>query len=102
MHDARIFRKSVLYLIGATRGGPMRLRIISELMKKPLNPNMLAQMLGVDYKTIVHHLDVLRKNNWVVKDGKKYAEVFMLAFTEEQKQVFQAILAEIGKKALKG
>ncbi|MBI5553893.1 MAG: winged helix-turn-helix transcriptional regulator [Candidatus Diapherotrites archaeon] len=98
MYDARIFRKNVLFLIGATRGGPLRARIIQELIEAPSNPNQLARTLGVDYKTITHHLSVLRKNQWVYSDRENYGEQFFLAFTEEQKTDFALLMSSFGKK----
>lgn len=76
----------------------MRAKIISLLIQKPLNPNQLAQMLGVDYKTIRHHLDVMLKNNWVTRNEDKYGELFFTAFADDQKQVFNEIMGKIGKK----
>lgn len=100
MFDARTFRKNLSFLLTATRGGPMRARILGKLLEKPLNPNMLAQDLGVDYKTITHHLDVLRKNNLVTGSGQKYAELYKHAFTEDQKLVFLEVCFGVLEKRL--
>ena len=98
MHDLKAFRKNVWYLVGATRGGPMRIRIIYELMDRPLNANQLTKKLGVDYKTVRHHLEVLKKNNWITMGEENYGSLFFPAFTEEQKQVFEEVFLKIGKK----
>ncbi|HLC92721.1 MAG TPA: winged helix-turn-helix domain-containing protein [archaeon] len=98
MLSAKAFEKNALFLIGATRGGPMRARIMRLLLQKPQNPNMLAQMLGVDYKTVTHHLDVLKKHNWVIGSAQKYGETFMPTFTREERAVFEGIMGESGKK----
>ncbi len=98
MSGLKVFRKTMLYLLGATRGGPMRAKIISLLIQKPLNTNQLSQMLGFDYKTIIHHLDVMLKNNWVTRNEDKYGELFFTAFVDDQKQVFNEIMGKIGKK----
>ncbi|MFH1256632.1 MAG: winged helix-turn-helix domain-containing protein [Candidatus Diapherotrites archaeon] len=101
MFDSDAFHRNVWYLIGATRGGPLRASIMGELMERPLNPNQLAERLGVDYKTITHHLSVLKKHNWVTSGSEKYAELFYPAFTDEQNAIFREILAKIGKSIKK-
>ncbi len=98
MLPLKAFEKNAWYLIGATRGGPMRAIIMRELMERPLNPNQLAKLLGVDYKTITHHLEALLRNNWVTRNSKKYAELYFPAFTVEETRVFMEIVREIGEK----
>ncbi len=98
MPNPRIFERSAKYLISATRGGPTRAVIMHELLQKPQNPNRLAEKLGLDYKTITHHLQVLRRINWVTTNSDKYGEVFSPTFTEEERAIFERICAGIGKK----
>lgn len=98
MFDSRIFEKNVWFLLGGTRGGAMRARIMHELMVRPQNANQLAEKIGVDYKTVRHHLDVLLKNNWITPSQNKYGEQFFVAFTPEQQTVFERIWSQIGKK----
>jgi len=97
MPDTRIFERSAKYLISATRGGPMRAMILQELIKMPLNPNQLALRLGVDYKTIAHHLGVLKKMNWVTSGAEKYGGMFVPTFTPEERGVFNRIAQNLGK-----
>lgn len=55
--------KPVLWhLLGGTRGGPWRLRMLVALRERPYNVNQLATLLGLDYKTVQHHLRVLVEN----------------------------------------
>ncbi|MEK6988099.1 MAG: winged helix-turn-helix domain-containing protein, partial [Candidatus Thermoplasmatota archaeon] len=49
------------YLIAGTRGGINRARILWSLRNRPHNANDLAEFLGLDYKTVRHHLDILRE-----------------------------------------
>ena len=98
MQDFKRFQKTVRFLLIGTRGGFMRGRIMQELFLAPLNPNQLAQKLGVDYKTIQHHLGVLLKNNWVVRKSESYGEAFFPAFSREEKTLFESVWAQIGKK----
>ena len=98
MDNLRAFKKNVWYLIGASRGGPMRVKIVKELMTRPLNSNQLSERLKVDYKTIRHRLEVMQKNNWITSGKEKYGSLYFTAFTEEEKQVFEEIWNKIGKK----
>jgi len=101
MENISAFRKNVWYLIGATRGGPTRARLINELLDRPLNPNQLSETLGMDYKTILHHLEVLKKNNWVTAKGDRYGNLFFTAFTGDEKAAFHEIWAKIREKNFK-
>jgi len=98
MNNSRVFKKMVKYLLIASRGGPMRARIINVLIEMPRNPNQLADLLKVDYKTITHHLGVLKKNNWVTGSEDKYGVIFKSPFTNEEKEAFNEVWIEIGKK----
>jgi len=64
------------YLLGGTRGGPLRIRILRLLRERPYNTNQLADKLDVDYKTVQHHLEVLEENEVVVPSGEDYGVVF--------------------------
>lgn len=76
-------RKLLLYLFTSTRGGFTRLRIIMMLLEKPYNTHQLAQTLGLDYKSVQHHMKVLEKNNLVSKIGEKYGAIFHLSILLE-------------------
>jgi len=96
--NPRAFRKNLIYLMAGSRGGPMRVKIMNELILKPMNPNQLSEKLMVDYKTITHHLSVLIKQNWITRSSEKYAELFSSAFADDQIEVFNEVLSKIGKK----
>jgi DNA-binding transcriptional ArsR family regulator len=50
------------------------------LHDRPHNANALASLLGLDYKTIRHHLDVLRENGCVMLLGEdNYAVLYSLS-----------------------
>ncbi len=87
------------WLIAGTRGGIMRARIIMALKETPMNANQLANFLGVDYRTIRHHLEILEKNRIVTSAGDKYAVTYFLSSEmEENYSVFEEIWKKIGKK----
>ena len=78
-------------LFVGSRGRTNRIRIISVLRKRPRNRNQLATELGMDYKSIQHHIKILEGNNLVKKIGNHYgvtyyvSELFMhneIAFDE--------------------
>ncbi len=72
-------RKLLLYLFTSTRGGFTRLRIVSLLLKQPYNTHQMSQELGLDYKAVQHHMNVLEKNNLVSSSGEKYGATFRLS-----------------------
>jgi len=84
-------KKLFWLLFAGSRGSDNRIRIMSELRKRPINTNQLSNELGMDYKGTQHHLKNLEENNLVKKTGNKYgityhvSELFMhneIAFDE--------------------
>ena len=91
-------RRTLLYLVSATRGGPARAKIITTLKDEPMNVNQLAERLGHDYSTIKHHLDVLRENKLVEVAGGKYGQLYFLSSDlQENYGIFIEILGKSGK-----
>ena len=45
-------------LIGR-KGGRTTIMIIDKLLLKPYNANELSKILNLDYKTIVHHINII-------------------------------------------
>ena len=87
------------WLIAGTRGGPTRARIIETLKRKPQNANQLATLLGMDYRTIRHHLNVLQKNKIITSVGEGYGMTYFLSQTmEENYAIFEEILKGLWKK----
>ena len=72
-------RKLLCYLIEGTRGGKTRAIILSILAGKPSNAHQLAKTLGIDYKTVRHHLDVLGKNGIIAKGNNGYSAIYFLS-----------------------
>ncbi|WP_449462873.1 winged helix-turn-helix domain-containing protein [Tardisphaera miroshnichenkoae] len=64
------------WIFVGSRGGKMRLKIVESLMQSPANANQLAQKLGVNYRTIEHHLRVLESNGIVKSEGPRYGLTF--------------------------
>lgn len=71
--------KQVLWwLIAGSRGGINRARIIHLLHLRPYNANQMTQMLNLDYKTVRHHLDVLKKHQMIKSMEEGYGSMYFL------------------------
>ena len=72
--------KQILWwLIAGSKGGINRARIILALHKRPYNANQLTQLSGLDYKTVRHHLDVLKKHQVIRSTGEGYGTMYYLS-----------------------
>ena len=71
--------KLLWFLIVGSRGGINRARIISSLRDLPKNTNQLSEYLHLDYKTVAHHLKVLKKNSMITEEGDGYGNVYFLS-----------------------
>jgi DNA-binding transcriptional ArsR family regulator len=97
--SARAFKYLLGWLIAGTRGGVSRAKIIQTLNETPQNANQLANLLGMDYRTIRHHLQVLEKNKIITSAGEGYGITYFLSpAMEENYAQFEEILKKIWKK----
>jgi DNA-binding transcriptional ArsR family regulator len=70
--------------------------VVASLRERPMNANQLAQKLGMDYKTIRHHLGVLTKNHLVIEAGEGYGAMYFISPELEQNyDEFQGIWEKI-------
>jgi DNA-binding transcriptional ArsR family regulator len=91
-------RRLLWYLFAGSKGGDNRIRIIDLLSKRPYNINQLAEVLGLDYKAIRHHIMVLEKNNLVSKMGQKYGVLYFVSnYLEANIESFNEIRSKIQK-----
>jgi predicted transcriptional regulator len=89
-------RRLLWYLLAATRGGEMRARLIQSLRLRPGNMNQLARRLGVEYRTIQHHMEVLKKNSLVNSAGEHYGlTYFITPWLEAHIQVFDELCLKL-------
>jgi DNA-binding transcriptional ArsR family regulator len=65
------------YVLTGTRGGENRARILKALDEQPRNANQLAEGLGLDYKTVRHHLAVLQDNDVIESSGDEYGAIYL-------------------------
>lgn len=90
--------KLLWFLIVGSRGGINRARIIDSLHDLPQNANQLSTKLKLDYKTVVHHLNVLKKNNVITEEGDGYGNVYFLSTNlERDYTTFEDIKKRIAK-----
>ncbi|MFW9835579.1 MAG: ArsR/SmtB family transcription factor [Candidatus Thorarchaeota archaeon] len=95
----RTFKHLLLWLFTGTRGGPNRARIIDVLREEPMNTNQLRIHLGLDYRTVKHHLEVLVDNELIYSMGGGYGSMFFLTpRIEEHMDEFDEIWEKINKK----
>ncbi|MDX1610876.1 MAG: transcriptional regulator [Candidatus Thermoplasmatota archaeon] len=89
-------KRVLWYLLGGTRGGPTRARILLALRERPRNTNQLAEDLDLDYKTVQHHLKVLRENRVLMRGGDGYGAIFLPSpEMDESWELFEEITAKV-------
>jgi DNA-binding transcriptional ArsR family regulator len=89
------------WLFAGSAGGPSRARIMHALNDRPYNANQLAERLGMDYKTVRHHLGLLEKNGLITSMGGRYGKMYSLStLLEENYEFFNRIWARIGKNGI--
>jgi DNA-binding transcriptional ArsR family regulator len=94
------FKRILWYLIGSTKGGANRAKILELINSRPANANQISEELSLDYKTVVHHLRVLSENGLVITENKDSygATYFLTPLMEKNITSFREILARIGTK----
>ncbi|WP_409200724.1 ArsR/SmtB family transcription factor [Methanobrevibacter sp. DSM 116169] len=63
----------------SSRGGKTRIKIVEALFKKSYNTNQLAKTLGMQYRTINYHLEILLDKEIVEKEDKKYGASYFIS-----------------------
>jgi DNA-binding transcriptional ArsR family regulator len=89
-------RRVLWWLVGGSRGGRNRLRIIRTLEETPMNANQLSKALELDYKTTQHHLELLVENNVLMTMGEDYGKMYFLTDAMEQNL---DVLDEVARQA---
>lgn len=94
-------KKILWWLLAATKGGLTRGRILEKLAENPMNANELAKELGLDYKTVRHHLKVLEKNSLITSMGEGYGKMYFISeLLEQNMKFFHEIWEKIGKNKI--
>ncbi len=93
------FKNILWFIIAGTKGGINRAKILNLVKDTPMNANKIATVLGLDHKTIVHHVKILLKNELIVKEEKEYgAEYELTQIMKDNQSVLEEIMTKIGKK----
>jgi len=72
--------KMLLWSVFAgSKGCINRVKVVLQLKKTPLNTNQLSEQLGLDYKVIERHLEILEKHELVTKVGDRYGSTFFIS-----------------------
>ena len=79
MPDDPELRRLLWFLLGGTRGGENRARILQNIRNRPCNLNQLSKQMSLDYRSVQHHMEVLKKNRLVVSSGERYGLTYSLA-----------------------
>lgn len=90
-------RHLMWYAFAGTKGGNTRIKMIKHLKERPYNAHQLSKALGVDYRTILHHVKILLENQFIHMEGKKYGEMYFITdlFKTELK-TFEEIVKKLG------
>jgi len=95
-------KRLLWWMLAGSSGGLNRGRIILLLRQRPYNAHQIARKLGLDYKTVRHHLDVLMENSLLTSRGQEYGKMFFLSpELEADFPIFEEIWAQIGKTQIK-
>ena len=99
MPDDPELRRLLWYLLGGTRGGENRAKIINEIRNRPSNLNQLATKLSLEYRSIQHHIEVLKKNALVTPQGEHYGLTYFLTpWLEAHLDIFDEITKKLNIK----
>lgn len=52
------------------------MHIMKALFQKPMNMHQLASELGVNYRTVEHHVRVMLKNGLLSQTGDGYGQIY--------------------------
>ena len=96
MPDDPDLRRLLWYLLGATRGGETRARLLHQLRTQPGNINQISKRMGVEYRTVLHHIEVLKKNSLVQATGEQYGlTYFVNPWLEAHMEIFDDLCVKL-------
>ncbi|MDA4124794.1 MAG: winged helix-turn-helix domain-containing protein [Thaumarchaeota archaeon] len=93
------FRRMMVYVFVGSRGGQNRVKIVEMLKGEPANPNKISEKLGLDYKTVQHHIKLLEQNQVIVASSKgTYGAVYFLTpYFEKYFESIRSMWARFGQ-----
>ncbi|MBR4446949.1 helix-turn-helix domain-containing protein [Methanobrevibacter sp.] len=60
--------KELVDLLIGREGGRTTVKILDEILKNPKNANQLSKMLELNYKTIIHHTNIMQEHEFITKN----------------------------------
>lgn len=93
------FKRIMVYVFIASRGGRNRARIADLLRSDPSNLNKISEKLSLDYKTVQHHVKVLEENGVIVPSerGSYGAVYFLTPYFEKYFDLIKEMWARFGQ-----
>ncbi len=86
-------RTRLLYwLLNASKGGPTRVKMLKVLGSTPMNTRKLAQELGMDYKTVQAHVELLVENGVIYTPKPGYGSVYFISPELDDNEFIKEIL----------
>ena len=76
---SKALENTLLWLLSGSRGGKRRADIIITLRNRPMNARQIQKEVGLDYKTIRYHLDLLVENNILTTLGERYGLLYLIS-----------------------
>jgi DNA-binding transcriptional ArsR family regulator len=87
---------TLLWLLAGSRGGKRRADIIIALKKRPMNARQIQKVVGLDYKTVRYHLDLLVENQLLTTIGERYGLLYVISPTLDSKfSLFEEIWGRV-------
>ncbi|MEW5997094.1 MAG: winged helix-turn-helix domain-containing protein [Candidatus Micrarchaeota archaeon] len=82
------------WLLNASKGGPTRVRILKVLGSTPMNTRKLAQELGMDYKSVQAHVELLVENEIIYTPKQGYGSVYFISPEWDGNEFLRKVLGE--------
>lgn len=68
-------------LLISREGGRTTARIMDKILENPKNANQLSKMLKLNYKTIIHHTNIMQEHDFITKN--KFNKTYYFHPTEK-------------------
>jgi DNA-binding transcriptional ArsR family regulator len=95
----KALKDTLWWVLAGTRGGRRRANIILTLKERPMNARQLQKVIGLDYKTIRYHLDLLTDNDLLTTIGNRYGLLYTISPTlDSEFDLFEDIWWKISQE----
>ena len=73
----RNLRNILLWLLVGSKGGKTRVRILTLIKERPANVHQISKELGLNYRTVKYHLELMLEHGVVEKVGDDYGAIYL-------------------------